>query len=331
MNDYFPVTNSTLSPIALAKQTQSDYDVEQIEGCRLLHIGLNDTYILNCVDGKPYVMRIYRRGWRTCEDVMYEIDVLLHLKGKGVQVSVPLPRKDGNYVNLLEAPEGPRLMVLFSYAPGVEPTYNEEAEAVQYGKAVARMHTATDDFQSKHHRFSIDADHLVESPLKALKPFLRNRDKDWAYLSELSQKLKSRLHGVPFGSLEKGFCNGDLHGWNAGVGGDGTITLFDFDCCGLGWRSYDMAVFRWCARIREKELQRWPAYLKGYQSCRKLNPVDLEATSLFVGIRHIWLIGLHTSIADTFGLSLVNDAYFNLQLNFLHNWEKDYEEIGRTG
>jgi Ser/Thr protein kinase RdoA (MazF antagonist) len=326
MNNYFPVINSTLSAVALAKQTQSNYDLEPIEKCRLLQIGLNDTYLLNCTGDKSYILRAYRCGWRTLEEVLYEVDVLLHLKDKGVPISIPLPGIDGNYVNVLEAPEGSRFTILFSFAPGNEPTYDKEEEAVQYGKAVAKIHEATDGFQSRHPRFSIDTDHLIDSPLKTIRPFLMNRVQDWEYIKELGQKLKSGLFDIPHGALEKGFCHGDLHGWNAGISVNGTITLYDFDCCGSGWRAYDMAVFRWSARIREKELQRWTAYLLGYQSVRKLNSVDLEATSLFVGIRHIWMMGVHTSIADAFGLNWVNDAYFNLQLNFLHKWEKDYEK-----
>jgi Ser/Thr protein kinase RdoA (MazF antagonist) len=45
--------------------------------------------------------------------------------------------------------------------------------------------------------------------------------------------------------LEVGSCHGDLHGWNAHIDQNMALTVYDFDCCGVGWRAYDIAVFRW--------------------------------------------------------------------------------------
>jgi thiamine kinase-like enzyme len=40
--------------------------------------------------------------------------------------------------------------------------------------------------------------------------------------------------------LEIGFCHGDFHGGNA-CQKDGSFTFYDFDCCGWGYRAYDLA------------------------------------------------------------------------------------------
>jgi Ser/Thr protein kinase RdoA (MazF antagonist) len=331
MSKFFPVVHSTLSAQALLTQVLPLYDIESPEDCKLLNIGLNDTYVLTCNEGKLYILRVYRAGWRTLENILYEIDVLLHLNKKGVTVSIPLPGKNGIYVNSLEAPEGPRNVVLFTYAQGKEPDYEEEIQATQYGRAVAKVHAATDDFVSAHSRFSLDIDHLIESPLKAIKPLLKNRIQDWEYLNALSDVLCRQLNALPIANLGRGFCHGDLHGWNANFTDDGTVTLYDFDCCGFGWRAYDVAVFRWCARLREKEQQRWPAYLKGYQESRNLNQTELTAIPLFIGIRHFWLMGVHTSNAKEFGYGWVNDSYFDRELGFLRQWEKDCLDKEGTG
>ena len=93
-----------------------------------------------------------------------------------------------------------------------------------------------------------------------------------------------------------GLCHGDFHGWNAHYHAD-TLTFFDFDDCGYGWRAYDLAVFRWDARLDEKEDERWEAFVKGYRSKREISDADLKLTTTFMAIRDIWLMGclLYTS------------------------------------
>jgi Ser/Thr protein kinase RdoA (MazF antagonist) len=95
--------------------------------------------------------------------------------------------------------------------------------------------------------------------------------------------------------LQAGFCHGDLHGGNAHRDQAQTQTFFNFDACGMGWRAYDIAVFRWSARLRRKEQERWEAFLRGYTEERSLRTLDIQAVPFFVAIRHVWLLGIHTS------------------------------------
>ena len=220
---------------------------------------------------------------------------------------------------------------MFTYALGKEPNYDDELQAIQYGRAVAQVHAATDDFVSKHARFALDIDHLIESPLKIIKPLFIDRMQDWDYLRSLSDKLLRLLRGLPLENLETGFCHGDLHGWNVNLTKDGKVTLYDFDCCGFGWRAYDVAVFRWSARLREKEKERWQRYLKGYGEYRSLNQLDLSAVPLFIAVRHIWLMGIHASNTRYLGYGWVNDSYFDRELGFIRKWENEYLKKEETG
>ncbi len=120
MGEYFPILNSTLCTTALLREILPNYDLGSVEDCNLLNIGLNDTYLLTGNGGERHILRVYRSGWRTLENIRYEIDVLCHLYRKGVQVSIPLPRKNGNYVNSVEAPEGTRYIVYICTREGAE-------------------------------------------------------------------------------------------------------------------------------------------------------------------------------------------------------------------
>ncbi|WP_310486504.1 phosphotransferase [Chamaesiphon sp. VAR_69_metabat_338] len=333
MSKIFPVTHSILSTSALITEFLPEYAIETPTDCRFLQPGLNDTFLVITPTAK-YILRVYRHNWRSIDEILYELDALLYLKNAGVNVSVPIMRKDGNLIGSIVAPEGLRYVVLFTYAHGKEPDYEteKEREAYIYGKAVAKIHAATDTFQSNHHRFTINLEYLLDIPLRSIQPFLAHRPEDWKYLTRLATKLKTQILDLSLNNLELGFCHGDFHSGNAHLVGGASplenrneqITFFDFDSCAMGWRSYDIANFRWNARLNKKEKEMWPSFLHGYTEERHLSEIDIQATQYFVPIRHVWLLGLHTSNGQDWGFSWINDGYFDRALKFFREWETEY-------
>jgi len=164
----------------------------------------------------------------------------------------------------------------------------------------------------------------LDRSLQSIHPLLVHRPNDWEYLVTLAEKLQLHVQDVPLDSLESGFCHGDLHGGNAHIDQDKTLTFFDFDCCGLGWRAYDIAVFRWDARLRGKEQERWKAFLPGYREERELSTTDIQAVPYFVAIRQLWLMGLHTSNGQDWGFGWMNDRYFDQAITFFRAWETEF-------
>ena len=84
-------------------------------------------------------------------------------------------------------------------------------------------------------------------------------------------RIRSYLERIP--SPKQGFCHGDFHAANAHLTEGNTVTFFDFDCCGFGYRAYDIAIFKWDSRLmgKEKETERWEAFLRGYMGLRDLS------------------------------------------------------------
>jgi Ser/Thr protein kinase RdoA (MazF antagonist) len=254
------------------------------------------------------------------------LDLLNHLYRQGVSVARPLPRPDGTFFRPLVAPEGRRHAVLFTEAEGHEPSYKEDPEGVAfaYGRAVAAIHNALESFDSSHTRFGSDLDHLIDTPLRYIEPFLAHRPDDWAYLRRFAETVRQRIVGLPATALEQGACHGDLQGFHAHISPDGTLTFYDFDFCGFGYRAYDLAVFRWSARLSEQEHVWWPPYLRGYRERRPVNDLDVEAVPLFICARHVWHMGLHTGNAQDWGHGDLGDAYFDRRLGWLRALEADY-------
>lgn len=326
MTATFPAIHTVLSPDTLATLVLPDFGLRDILDCRFYSGGFNDTYIVKTAQGCTYYLRAYRRNWRTLEDVQYELDVLNHLHHKGFPAAKPVPHKNGDHYCAIPAPEGTRFAALFTEAPGPEISYdaNPGKVAYRYGEAVGSMHNALDDFKSTHNRFHKDLHHLVDKPLQNIEPFLSHRPADWAYLQGFAEKVSHRILDMPASALEQGFCHGDLQGYHANVSGDGTLTFFDFDCGGFGYRAYDLGVFLWCCRLEDAVDTRWEPYLRGYQSVRAIRELDLQAVPAFVCTRYLWHMGVHTQNAPDWGCGFLNDEYFDKRLAKLKEAETGY-------
>jgi len=326
MTDRFPAILSVLSPQALIEQIVPQYRVGDISMCELYSSGFNDTYRIKTVSGKTFYLRAYRHQWRTLADIQYELDVLNHLKAKGFHAAQPVAYRDGKDFCTVSAPEGKRYLALFTEAPGPEITYANDPAGVarRYGQAVAHMHNAFDDFHSDHSRFCLDLDYFTLQPLRYIEPFLRHRPEDWTYIQQFAGKLRQHLEDLPESQLEKGFCHGDLQGYHANVAPDGTLTFYDFDCGGFGYRAFDLAVFLWCCRLEEAVSARWEPFLQGYRTSRAIRELDVQAVPLFVCARYLWHIGVHTQNAPIWGVGFLNNEYFDTHLKRLHQADEDY-------
>jgi Ser/Thr protein kinase RdoA (MazF antagonist) len=326
MKGTFPAIASILSPEALINDILPGFAVGEVTECRFYCGGFNHTYQVKTADAHIYYLRAYRYQWRTLADIQYELDVLNHLKRKGFPAVQPIPYEDGQYFCAVAAPEGRRYLALFKEAPGSEITYDHEPAkaARRYGRAVAQMHNALDDFSSPHPRFHKDLEHFTDRPLQNIAPFLAHRPEDWAYLQQFAATLRQRVLELPASHLEQGFCHGDLQGYHAKAAPDGTLTFYDFDCGGYGYRAYDLAVFLWCCRLEDAIAARWDSFLGGYWETRSIGDLDVQAVPLFVCARYLWHMGVHTQNSPDWGIEFLNEEYFDDHFKRLRSAEADY-------
>jgi Ser/Thr protein kinase RdoA (MazF antagonist) len=326
MTKTFPVIASILDPAALANDILPSFGVEAVSKCLFYSGGFNHTYQVKTEDGNTYYLRAYRIHWRTLDDIQYELDVLHHLKLKGFPAAKPVPYQDGKLYCAVTAPEGTRYLALFTEAPGREISYDQRPEKVaqRYGRAVAEMHHALDDFSSSHPRFHKDLEHFTEKPLKNIAPFLKHHPDDWGYVQKFADILRQRILALPASELEQGFCHGDLQGYHANEAPDGTLTFFDFDCGGYGYRSYDLAVFLWCCRLEDAVDVRWEPFLRAYRETRPINDLDVQAVQLFVCARYLWHMSVHTQNSPDWGIGFLNGEYFDRHMKRLREAENDY-------
>lgn len=312
MNQPYLVTYSTVSPQSLTEHILPLYDIGAIEECTFLYRGMNDTYhVVTAIN--EYVLRVYRFGWRTMADIEFELDLLCHLEKQHAPISAPVIAKDRKRLHWINAPEGNRAVVLFSFAPGIPLNYEDRGpeQALIYGRAMARLHNSMTPFQSVHQRYELDIDHLLDRPMAVIISNLRHRPEDLEYLKLLSNMLRQQLKSLPPNSLKSGVCHGDLHGGNAHITEDGQLTFFDFDCCGNGWHVYDLATFQWGARAREKLEDLWLPFLQGYREFRLIDEQEIALIPSFVAVRQIWLLGLHIERTSVTGRGWADEHFLD--------------------
>jgi Ser/Thr protein kinase RdoA (MazF antagonist) len=174
-----------------------------------------------------------------------------------------------------------------------------------------------DRFVTDRPRFHLDREHLVEEPLRCLRPYAERLGM-WADYVRMADDLRARLLRVE-GALECGLCHGDLHGHNVHQTEDHELTFFDFDCGGPGWRAYDLAVYRWAVSLHAKSLEPWEAFLRGYRSRRELKQADLDAVPVFVGLRTLWLAGLQARFAPQRGAAWA-EGHVDWGLKTMQKW-----------
>ena len=286
MHETFPASYSTPSTAALMLHVLPEYRLGEIAACDYYSHGINDTYRVQTSTGETYYLRVYRSAWRNREEISYELDALLHLQRKGFPAAYPLPRLDGDYLFPLEAPEGRRYAAVFCEAPGEELSYDETPAdvAYRYARAVASMHNALDDFSSSHQRTAFDLEYLIETSLRYVEPYLASQPEQWTALCQIAGRVQDGI--LAAGVLEQGFVHGDLQGYHANQTPDGKLTFYDFDCCGPGYRAYDLAVFRWCSRLGDQEAIWWEPYLHGYQEERPIHQTQLARQNGSPGCAH---------------------------------------------
>ncbi|MEK3884529.1 phosphotransferase enzyme family protein [Paenibacillus sp. PL2-23] len=291
----FPVMYSTFNEEALKQFIQEHYDIPSIMYCRLLMRGMNDTFLVK-TPGSKYVFRVYRTPWRShISEIAFEVELIQHLYRNGVAVSYPIQALNSTYIQTFQAPEGIRYGLLFSYAEGEPLRFETEESAYHYGRSVASLHDKSDMYETKLSRPALDITYLIEEPLGIIQQHMSHRMEDYHFIERVGNMISAKLTEVQHG-LDWGICHGDLHGGNAHKTEE-TITHFDFDICGYGWRAYDLAVFKFAREVEMKTQSEqndtiWNGFLAGYMSIRTLSQADLDAVPYLCAARQIWLMRL---------------------------------------
>jgi len=318
----FPVQRSLLSASALAERVLTRYSLSGSPTCQFWRRSINDLYLVKA--GRVnLVLRVSPTGWRSYEHSTAEIDLLNSLQQNQISVPQPIPQRDGTYIQILNAPEGPRYAVVFSFVSGV-PHSPTKVHSYRFGQAIAQFHTVTDSYPADRAGFRFDPAGMVDEPLVRLRPLFAAHKNDFDYLVDISTSLKQAAGRLPRKAPEYGICHGDVNDGNLHLGDDNEWTLLDFEYFGYGWRVFDIGTFfnNQIHQMGKTEHTKsiLHAFLEGYQSVRPLSPTELEVLPAFVILRQIWLLGIGAKNLPNIGLGLFESWVFNQCMPFIRAW-----------
>jgi Ser/Thr protein kinase RdoA (MazF antagonist) len=256
-----------------------------VTGCRLLRSLVNDVYAI-ITPGRRYLLKVYRHGFWSPEEVAWELDLTRHLHRSGVPVPDAVPLADGRLVGIVDAPEGQRPYSLTAFIESGAKARQPFTAGLyrEFGAVIAAFHTASDSFVTTYPRRPFDLAATLIEPLGLVLAELAAQPEDRAVIQALGDEARRRIEALIADGLDWGVVHGDVTLDNVFFGPPGPV-IYDFDLAGPGFRACDLY------GVRQAEY--WDAFADGYQRVRPLRDNDLAALPWFTIVGNIYNLKFH--------------------------------------
>jgi Ser/Thr protein kinase RdoA (MazF antagonist) len=317
----FPVIDSTLSARHLATWAIEKYNIPTQTTCRLLRTNMNHTYVV-AEPATTYILRVYSYNRRTLTDIAEEVSLLNMLKESGVGISYPIPDTYNTYIHEIQAPEGIRYAVLFSFAKGGKIRNLTGELCYQIGQTLARMHQATLGRQINRTTYTTHV--LTHLAYQQAKVYFPESLPEMQFIQASAKKLDAVFEEVATMDTRTGIVHLDIWYDNMSITDDGQITLFDFDNCGNGWLILDIGYF--CMQLfhtqpDKMEYEKKKAlFLKGYQEITTIPEAEISLIP-YAGLA-IWIyyLGLQAERFDNFANIFLSENYLKMYMGKVKEW-----------
>ena len=255
-------------------------DVCQVE---FLAIETNTHFKILTPSGERFVLRIYSDEETTLKENRSEIFWLTALvRDTDINVTVPVPRKDGDYLTIVSVPGVPpdRRCVLFHWIPGR--TLEEQVSPENYfklGQGLAKLHDHAEtlnplptgiDPKRWDKVFYYPDEPVVYNTPEYSHLFSRDDIRIMDRVIDLADVLFKKLFRDEGGLI---LIHGDLHYWNAHIH-KGQLYLIDFEDINLGYPIQDIAVTLSYGQHREGYEEWKKAFIEGYTAIRAWPEVE---------------------------------------------------------
>lgn len=322
---HFPVSNSNLSASHLAAFVQEQYMLKGTVDCMLLRAGINDTYVIRSGSGK-FIFRVYSLNWRTKTEIMEEIRLLTRLKEQQLPISYAVADRHSGFIQTLNAPEGERFGVLFSYAPG-EKLHSFSPEAhFRIGEIMARLHTVTENIQLERATYTPDL--LLVDSLKKISAFLSDDSEEMKFMKSAQLCLLNEFLKINKAEVRTGAVHLDIWFENLNISKENEITVFDFDFCGNGILALDLAFYMMQTYNLERDdaqcRLKLESFFKGYESISKLSPEEKRILPMLGVSIYFFYLGVQCQRFDNWSNSFLSESYLK---RFINGLVKRYFEI----
>jgi len=316
----FPVTASTLSEKDLGRFIMEKYDLNEHFECKLFRTGVNHTYFISDPNTR-YVVRVYCHKWRTKTEIQEELRLLNTLKNNNLSVSFPIADKNDELIHEINAPEGIRYVVLFSFADGGKKRLLTNKNCFSIGSLIAKIHNITAG--EKIARIHYDSEILLRKPYDLLKQYFSEDLNEMKLLRQIVEKISKSFQENNFKLSQKGIVHLDIWYDNLSVNNENDITIFDFDNCGNGLLILDLAYF--CKQLffieqdKNQYESKVKSFLEGYRESRELLDEDLELIPEAGASIFIYYLGIQAHRFDWSNIFLTEN-YLKMFVGRIMDW-----------
>lgn len=318
----FPVASSILSAARLNLFLQQTYGFSATTSCQLLRAGINHTYLI--IDGsKKAVFRVYSLNWRTETEIDEELRLLKLVQESGLPVSYPIADKQRNYVQAIDAPEGRRFGVLFSFAGGEKQLTLSVEMHHKIGQIMARFHQFTHNLALQRPTYTPNL--LLIDSVEKLKPFLAAETDEMKFMLSAQRYLLTKFTNINEAEVRRGIVHLDIWFDNLNITSDGIVTLFDFDFCGNGLLALDIAYYIMQIHSTEPDEAEYHSkkgsLLLGYESITSISHEEKRLLPMLAESVYFFYVGVQCERFDNYSSVFLNDVYLKRFINLrLKRW-----------
>lgn len=320
----FPVTTSTLSEKELGNFIIKKYNLTPDFECKLFRTGINHTYfIANATT--TYAVRVYCYNWRTKTEIEEELKLLTLLKDNNLSISSPIADTNGKLMQEINAPEGKRYAVLFTFAEGEKMRFMTNDTCFAIGELMAKVHNVTAN--KKIARVDYTAEVLVEQSYNYLNAFFSEDLKEMQWIKEAGKSISANFSQYKAQENQTGIVHLDIWYDNLSVKNDSEITIFDFDNCGNGLFILDVGYFRkqlfFIEANKDIYEQKVASFIKGYQKHKTLSNQEMALIPDAGASIFIFYLGVQAQRFDWSNIFLSKN-YLKMFVGRIESWMDYY-------
>jgi Ser/Thr protein kinase RdoA (MazF antagonist) len=323
----FPVLASIPSTKHVALYVKEKYNLGFDTYCKIMKTGINHTYLISNSKAK-YVFRIYSYNWRTEIEIKEELRLINILKEKKISVSFPLSDLKGNYIQKIDAPEGLRYAVLFSFAEGDKIRELSNDHSYSIGLLMGNIHQQL--INKTVDRVQYDINTLLKPSYLLAKEHFPESMEEMTFVKNAIEYLDSVFEQTDANQLRKGIVHLDMWYDNMNIAENSKITLFDFDFCGNGLLIFDMAYTIMQLYHTEPDKDKFnlkrDKFIAGYQTTMTITDKELELIPLAGLAVWIFYLGIQAKRYDDWSNLFFSKNYLKHFIGMVKSW-LDYNKV----
>ncbi len=278
-----------------------DLGAENEFDLRLVNVSENETYRIDCKDGRRFALRLNRPGYHTHAEIESEMAWLDALYTEQVIAAArPITGRNGKHLQTLGAREG----VVFHWQEGHEPLISDNLLdfAEELGRIAAKLRDHVERWQRPDFftrpRWDFDAAFGAEKRWGDWRKGLGVTPEMLPLYDRTLEVIEKRLWAYGKAPSRFNLIHGDLRLANLLVDGS-AIKVIDFDDSGFSWFMYDAANMISFHEHEPQAPDMIANWVKGYRSIRTLTNEDEGEIKTFIMFRRILLtawLGSHSEI-----------------------------------